>query len=142
MGFEINEKQLRIRYIRVVEKFLTRTISLLKLENFDKELFLKRTLKNYEDMRKSQLDSKAIEQAVKLREEELQAQFEKEKKILVAEKEKEQIAKQQLLSRVMDLESSQMEMSHNVRGPVGERKRAPSRCHDFMCQCKIDFLTF
>ena len=49
MGFEINEKQLRIRYIRVVEKFLTRTISLLKLENFDKELFLKRTLKNYED---------------------------------------------------------------------------------------------
>ena len=23
MGFEINEKQLRIRYIRVVEKFLT-----------------------------------------------------------------------------------------------------------------------
>src|SRR5574344_1912940 len=35
MGFEINEKQLRIRYIRVVEKFLTRTISLLKLENFD-----------------------------------------------------------------------------------------------------------
>ena len=36
MGFEINEKQLRIRYIRVVEKFLTRTISLLKLENFKK----------------------------------------------------------------------------------------------------------
>ena len=54
MGFEINEKQLRIRYIRVVEKFLTRTISLLKLENFDKELFLKRTSKNYEDMCKSQ----------------------------------------------------------------------------------------
>ena len=54
MGFEINDKQLRIRYIRVVEKFLTRTISLLKLENFDKELFLKRTLKNYEDMCKSQ----------------------------------------------------------------------------------------
>ncbi|AXK48676.1 hypothetical protein CRU87_05910 [Aliarcobacter trophiarum LMG 25534] len=53
MGFEINEKQLRIRYIRVVEKFLTRTISLLKLENFDKELFLKRTLKNYEDMCKT-----------------------------------------------------------------------------------------
>ena len=38
MGFEINEKQLRIRYIRVVEKFLTRTISLLKLENLDREL--------------------------------------------------------------------------------------------------------
>ena len=49
MSFNINEKQ-RIRYIRVVEKFLTRTIALLKLENFDKELFIKRTVKNYEDM--------------------------------------------------------------------------------------------
>lgn len=53
MGFEINEKQLRIRYIRVLEKFFTRTIALLKLENFDKEIFIKRTLKNYEDMCKT-----------------------------------------------------------------------------------------
>jgi hypothetical protein len=53
MNSNINEKQLRIRYIRVVEKFLTRTISLLKLENFDKEIFFKRTLKNYEDMCKT-----------------------------------------------------------------------------------------
>ena len=54
MSFNINEKQLRIRYIRVVEKFLTRTISLLKLEDFIKELFIKRTTKNYEDMCKTQ----------------------------------------------------------------------------------------
>lgn len=53
MSFNINEKQLRIRYIRVVEKFLTRTIALLKLENFDKELFIKRTVKNHEDMCKT-----------------------------------------------------------------------------------------
>ena len=53
MSFNINEKQLRIRYIRDVEKFLTRTIALLKLENFDKELFIKRTVKNHEDMCKT-----------------------------------------------------------------------------------------
>ncbi len=47
---EIHEKQLRIRYIRILEKFFTRTVSLLKLENFDKELFKKRTLKNLEDL--------------------------------------------------------------------------------------------
>ncbi|BAK73132.1 MAG: hypothetical protein RBQ84_03845 [Arcobacter sp.] len=54
MTFEINEKQQRIKYIRVLEKFFTRTISLLKIENFDKELFKQRTKKNYEDMKKTQ----------------------------------------------------------------------------------------
>ncbi len=49
---EIHEKQLRIRYIRVLEKFFTRTISLLKLENFNPELFKERTLKNYEDIKR------------------------------------------------------------------------------------------
>ena len=48
----MHEKQLRIRYIRVLEKFFTRTVSLLKLENFDKELFKQRTLKNYEDIQR------------------------------------------------------------------------------------------
>lgn len=46
----IHEKQLRIRYIRVLEKFFTRTVSLLKLENFDTDLFIERTKKNYEDI--------------------------------------------------------------------------------------------
>ncbi len=49
---EIHEKQLRIRYIRVLEKFFTRTVSLIKLENFDTELFKERTLKNYEDIKR------------------------------------------------------------------------------------------
>jgi len=53
MSFKLNEKYLRIRYIRALEKFFTKTISLLKLENFDKEIFIKRTIKNYEDMMKS-----------------------------------------------------------------------------------------
>lgn len=57
MSFEVNEKQQRIKYIRVLEKFLTRTISLLKLENFDKALFITRTKKNYEDLSKA----KAVE---------------------------------------------------------------------------------
>ncbi|WP_321311265.1 hypothetical protein [Halarcobacter sp.] len=48
----MHDKQLRIRYIRVLEKFFTRTVSLLKLENFDKELFKERTLKNYEDIKR------------------------------------------------------------------------------------------
>lgn len=48
----MHEKQLRVRYIRVLEKFFTRTVSLLKLENFDKDLFKERTLKNYEDIKR------------------------------------------------------------------------------------------
>ena len=48
----MHEKQRRIRYIRVLEKFFTRTVSLLKLENFDVELFKKRTKKNYEDLKR------------------------------------------------------------------------------------------
>lgn len=48
----MHEKQLRIRYIRVVDKFFTRTVSLLKLDNFDLNLFKKRTLKNYEDLQR------------------------------------------------------------------------------------------
>jgi len=52
---EIHEKQLRIRYIRVLEKFLTRTMSLLKLDNFDPELFKTRTQKNFEDMNKTKV---------------------------------------------------------------------------------------
>lgn len=50
----MHEKQQRIKYIRVLEKFLTRTISLLKLENFDHELFKQRVLKNYEDLKKTE----------------------------------------------------------------------------------------
>lgn len=48
----MHEKQVRIRYIRVLEKFFTRTVSLLKLENFDKELFIERTRKNYKDLQR------------------------------------------------------------------------------------------
>ena len=53
MIYEVNEKQQRIKYIRVLEKFFTRTVSLLKLDNFDKDLFKQRTKKNYEDLIKT-----------------------------------------------------------------------------------------
>ena len=53
MIYEINEKQQRIKYIRVLEKFFTRTVSLLKLDNFDKDLFIQRTIKNYEEFTKT-----------------------------------------------------------------------------------------
>ena len=53
MIYEINEKQQRIKYIRVLEKFFTRTISLLKLDNFDKDLFKQTTKKNYDEMLKT-----------------------------------------------------------------------------------------
>ena len=53
MIYEVNEKQQRIEYIRVLEKFFTRTISLLKLDNFDKDLFKQRTKKNYEELVKT-----------------------------------------------------------------------------------------
>lgn len=48
----MHEKQLRIRYIRLLEKFFTRTISLLKLENFEFDKFKERTLKNFEDTKR------------------------------------------------------------------------------------------
>jgi hypothetical protein len=48
----MHDKQLRIRYIRVLEKFFTRTVSLLKLENFNTDLFKERTLRNFEDIKK------------------------------------------------------------------------------------------
>lgn len=49
---QVHEKQLRIRYIRILEKFFTRTVSLLKLDNFNYELFKERTLKNYKDIKR------------------------------------------------------------------------------------------
>ncbi len=48
----MHEKQERIRYIRVLEKFFTRTVSLLKLQDFDIEKFKERTQKNYKDLQR------------------------------------------------------------------------------------------
>jgi len=50
----MNEKELRIRYIRVLEKFSKRSIALLKLSDFDFERFKIRTQKNYEEMKKAE----------------------------------------------------------------------------------------
>jgi len=53
----MNEKQSRVRYIRVLEKFFTKTVSLLKLEDFDEKLFKERTLKNYENVQKFKINT-------------------------------------------------------------------------------------
>lgn len=50
----MNEKALRLKYIRVLEKFLSRTIAILKNEKFDLELFINTVNKNYEDIKKAE----------------------------------------------------------------------------------------
>ena len=44
---EINEKTIRLRFIRLLEKFNTKAIVLLKYDNFDLELYKKATLRSY-----------------------------------------------------------------------------------------------
>ncbi len=48
----MHKKQLRIRYIRTLETFFSKTINLLKLNNFNFELFKIRTNKNYKNILK------------------------------------------------------------------------------------------
>lgn len=47
-----NEKVLRLRYIRVLEKFLTRSVSLLKNPDFNPHLFKKNIDKYYQEIQK------------------------------------------------------------------------------------------
>lgn len=50
----MHEKTKRIKYIRVLEKFFKRNISLLRLENFNFDLYKQRTLKNFDELQKSE----------------------------------------------------------------------------------------
>ncbi|MCI0501135.1 MAG: hypothetical protein L0Y61_05250 [Epsilonproteobacteria bacterium] len=47
-----NEKVLRLRYIRVLEKFFTRTIAFLKNQDFNPIIFKKNIDKYYEELKK------------------------------------------------------------------------------------------
>jgi len=47
-----NEKVLRLRYIRVLEKFFTRTLAFLKNPDFNPIIFKKNIDKYYEDIKK------------------------------------------------------------------------------------------
>ena len=51
---DTNEKRIRLRFIRLLEKFNTKAITLLKYDNYDLELYKKATLKSYEILQKSQ----------------------------------------------------------------------------------------
>lgn len=53
MQREVNEKTVRLRYIRVLEKFNTKAIKLLKYDDFDLELFKKATIKSYDELKKA-----------------------------------------------------------------------------------------
>ena len=55
MQKEVNEKSIRLRYIRVLEKFNTKAITLLKYENFDLELYKKAVLRGYTDLQKAKV---------------------------------------------------------------------------------------
>lgn len=50
---QVNEKTIRLRYIRLLEKFSTKTVTLLKYDNFDFELYKKAILKTYEALQKA-----------------------------------------------------------------------------------------
>ncbi len=52
MQFNTNEKELRVKYIRALERFLNSCIGILKTENFDFKLFVKRVEKNYKVLKK------------------------------------------------------------------------------------------
>ncbi len=45
---KLNDKTIRLKYVRVLEKFVKRTIALLKHPKFDFEIFKVQTIKNYE----------------------------------------------------------------------------------------------
>ncbi len=60
---EINQKTIRVKYVRVLEKFVQRTIALLKHPEFDFILFKKLTISNYEFVKKTEsirLDSEYL----------------------------------------------------------------------------------
>lgn len=48
-----NEKTTRLRYIRILEKFNTKAVGLLKYDNFNLELYKKSVLRGYEDLKKA-----------------------------------------------------------------------------------------
>ncbi len=47
MNNKVNEKTLRLKYVRVLEKFAQRSIALLKHPQFDFNIFIIQTKKNY-----------------------------------------------------------------------------------------------
>lgn len=60
-----NDKIIRLRYVRILEKFITRTIKLLKHPEFDFKLFIVQTKKNYifvEQVQAIQLNSEYLKQ--------------------------------------------------------------------------------
>ena len=63
MTKENNQKIIRVKYVRVLEKFVQRSIALLKHPEFDFVLFIRLTISNYEFVEKTEsirLDSEYL----------------------------------------------------------------------------------
>jgi len=67
MKYEVNEKTKRLRYIRILEKFTTKAVGLLKYDSFDLELYKKAMLRSFEDLKKIEALDLYQEYPVKLR---------------------------------------------------------------------------
>ncbi|RLA73591.1 MAG: hypothetical protein DRG78_22290 [Epsilonproteobacteria bacterium] len=67
MNNKVNEKTLRLKYVRVLEKFAQRSIALLKHPQFDFNLFIIQTKKNYilvEQAQSIRLDSEYLKKLI------------------------------------------------------------------------------
>lgn len=65
---EVNEKTTRLRYIRLLEKFSTKAVTLLKYDNFDLELYKKSMTKAFESLQKAKSVPLYSEYPAKLKE--------------------------------------------------------------------------
>ncbi len=62
-----NDKNIRLKYVRVLEKFIKRTIALLKHPQFDFNIFKQQTIKNYEFVAQTEsirLDSEYLKKLI------------------------------------------------------------------------------
>ncbi len=89
-----NEKILRFKYIRVLEKFVKRTIALLKDKDFDFEIFKEKIIKNFEEIEKVEAVRLDSQYMIKLRDyaqitlntiDNHSVDFEEEKQLLLKE---------------------------------------------------------
>ncbi len=89
-----NERALRFKYIRVLEKFVKRIIALVKHDDFDYEIFKKKIIENYKfikDVESIRLDSEYMKKLKNYAQITLDMidnhseDFEKEKQLLLKE---------------------------------------------------------
>ena len=106
--------------LMTINKELVDKVEKLSAQQHEMEAKLQSTITA---AKQSQVNSKTFEQAVKQREEQLQIEFDRERKVLQTELERETSSRQQLLSRIMDLESS-LECATNSSSNIDNERAA------------------